>query len=297
LGDALRGRAALVTGASRGIGADIARRFAAEGAAVAVVARTRAAGDSRLAGSLDEVVADIVGAGGRAVPIVADLADPERDPGRVVGEAAERLGADLDVVVNNAAACFYPSFEDTTDKRLRISFEANVRAPWRLTAAAAPGMRRLGQGWVLNISSGAARAPTGPPYELTFSGGASVYGGTKAMLDRITQGAAAELWGDRIAVNSVRPLAAVETPGQAAMVELPAHRLEPMATMVEAALALCCGDPTVLTGRVTDSLTLLRDLDRPVFDLTGTTLVEGWQPGPELDARLAERRRPDQRPS
>ena len=289
MGDALHGRAALVTGASRGIGADIARRFAAEGAAVAVVARTRSAGDSRLAGSLDEVVDGIAAAGGRAVGVVADLADPDRDPGRVVEEAAELLGAELDVVVNNAAACYYPTFEDTTDKRLRVAFEANVRTPWRITAAAAPGMRRLGGGWVLNISSAAARPPTGPPYELTFSRGASVYGGTKAMLDRISQGAAAELWRDRIAVNSLRPLAAVETPGQAAMVDLPAHRLEPMETMVEAALALCTGDPAELTGRVTDSLSLLAELGRPVFDLTGTALVEGWQPGPELDARLAER--------
>jgi citronellol/citronellal dehydrogenase len=289
MGDQLQGRAAMVTGASRGIGADIARRFAAEGAAVALVARTRGPGDSKLAGSLDEVVADITAAGGRAVAVVADLADPDQDPGRVVAEAAAALGADLDVVVNNAAACFYPSFEDTTDKRLRIAFEANVRTPWRITTAATAGMRHLGQGWVLNISSGATRPPTGPPYRLTFTGGASVYGGTKAMLDRISQGAAAELWADHIAVNSLRPKAAVETPGQAAMVDLPANQLEPMATMVEAALALCTGDPAELTGRVTDSLTLLADLARPVYDLTGRELVEGWQPGPDLDARLLER--------
>jgi citronellol/citronellal dehydrogenase len=289
MGDQLQGRTALVTGASRGIGADIARRFAAEGAAVALVARTAAAGDSPLAGSLAEVVASIEEAGGRAVGVVADLADPDADPGRVVGEAAEALGADLDVVVNNAAACFYLPFEDTSDKRLRLSFEANVRTPWRITAAAADGMRRLGRGWVLNISTGAARPPTGPPYELTFTLGACVYGGTKAMLDRFSQGAAAELWADRIAVNSLRPKAAVETPGQAAMVDLPAHQLEPMATMVEAALALCTGDPELLTGRVTDSLTLLADLGRPVYDLAGRDLVEGWQPGPDLDARLAER--------
>lgn len=289
MGHVLHGLTAMVTGASRGIGADIARRFAAEGAAVAVVARTRSAGDSHLAGSLDEVIADIEAAGGRAVGITADLADPDRDPGRVVAQAATGLGADLDIVVNNAAACYYPSFEDTTDKRLRVAFEANVRAPWRITVAAAPGMRRLGRGWVLNISSGAAQPPKGPPYELRFSGGASVYGGTKAMLDRITQGAALELWPDRIAVNSLRPLAAVETPGQAAMVDLPAHMLEPMTTMVEAALALCAGDPTELTGRVTDSLTLLQDLGRPVFDLAGADLVDGWQPGPDLDRRLTER--------
>lgn len=284
MGDALQGRTALVTGASRGIGADIARRFASEGAAVALVARTLGRGDSDLAGSLQEGVAAIEAAGGRAVAIVADLADAGADPGRVVGQAAEALGADLDVVVNNAAACYYPRFEDTSDKRLRIAFEANVRTPWRITAAAAPGMRRLGGGWVLNISSAAALAPKGPPFELTFSGGACVYGGTKAMLDRVTVGSAAELSVDGIAVNSLRPAAAVETPGQAAMVDLPAHLLEPMETMVEAALALCSGDPATLTGRVTDSLSLIRDLRRPVHGLDGTGLVEGWQPE-DLDAR------------
>jgi len=284
VGNALQGRSAMVTGASRGIGADIARRFAAEGAAVALVARTASAGDSKLAGSLEEVVGAITAGGGRAVSVVADLADPDRDPGRVVDRAAEALGADLDVVVNNAAACYYPSFEDTSDKRLRIAFEANVRTPWRITAAAAPGMRRLGRGWVLNISSAAALAPKGPPFELTFSGGACVYGGTKAMLDRITVGAAAELSVDRIAVNSLRPAAAVETPGQAAMVDLPEHLLEPMETMVEAALALCTGDPAVLTGRVTDSLSLIRDLRTPVFGLDGIAPVDRWQPA-DLDAR------------
>ena len=91
--DRLRGKVAIVTGASRGIGEAIARGLAAEGARVACVARTRNEGDKRVAGSLQATVAAIEAAGGEAVPLVADLRDLDACA-RVVGEARSRLGSD-----------------------------------------------------------------------------------------------------------------------------------------------------------------------------------------------------------
>src|SRR5258706_1472980 len=109
MGDALAGRVALVTGGSRGIGAAIARRFAAEGARVAIVARSLEPGSGgHLAGSLRETADAISAAGGLAVPIVADLSDVSCDRAAIVARTTEELGP-IDVLINNAAAWFYLS--------------------------------------------------------------------------------------------------------------------------------------------------------------------------------------------
>ena len=142
-----------MTGASRGIGAEIARRLAAEGASVALVARSLEPGSGgHLAGSLRETADAISAAGGRALPIVADLADPACDRGGIVAQAERELGP-VDILVNNAAACFYLSIEETSERRLRVAYEVNVITPYLLTKAVVPGMRDRKHGWVLNITS------------------------------------------------------------------------------------------------------------------------------------------------
>jgi NAD(P)-dependent dehydrogenase (short-subunit alcohol dehydrogenase family) len=283
VGDACAGRVALVTGASRGIGAAVARRLAAEGAAVAVTARTASRGDSSLAGSLEETVAAISGAGGLALPLTADLADPDLDATELVARVEDRLGA-VDILVNNAAAIFTGSFDDQTPRRIRLALEVNVVAPWRLMAACTPAMRARGQGWIVNISSKVATPPPGPPFVRGQLGGGALYGGSKAMLERLTVGAAADLWDTGVAVNAVAPQAAVRTEGALTVVAMDHDRVEPVETMAEAVLALATADPHRVTGRVTASLDLLRELRRPVFGLDGRTLLPGWQPA-DLDER------------
>ena len=111
-------------------------------------------------------------------------------------------------------------------------------------------------------------------------GGACIYGGTKAFLDRICTGAALELYEDNIAVNSLAPTGAIATPLSISVGVSP-QGSEPMETFVEAALALCSDDPKRLTSRVAHSLPLLHELKRRVYTLDGARQFEDWQPDRE----------------
>jgi citronellol/citronellal dehydrogenase len=258
----LDGRVAIVTGASRGIGAEIARRFAAEGAAVAVAARTTEPGASPLPGTIGETVEQIRAAGGTAVAIATDLSQPA-DRERLVEQATRQLGPP-DILVSNAAVTFFTRVEDFTPRRYALMFEVQVQAPFHLATLVLPGMREKGAGWILNISSGAARHPAIPP-SAWATRGSTVYGMCKAALERFSTGLAAELYQDNIAVNALSPNRVVPTPGTIF------HRLtteddpeaEPPAVMAEAALMLCHRDPKSLTGRVTYSQDLLAELGVP----------------------------------
>jgi NAD(P)-dependent dehydrogenase (short-subunit alcohol dehydrogenase family) len=124
----LTGKVAVVTGASRGIGLAIARRLARDGAAVAVTARTLdPEPGARLAGSLSETVATIEAEGGRAVPIVADLANPNARA-RIVPAVHEALGP-VDVLVHNAAAAIYAPLATMPLRRRQIVFEVTCTPP------------------------------------------------------------------------------------------------------------------------------------------------------------------------
>jgi NAD(P)-dependent dehydrogenase (short-subunit alcohol dehydrogenase family) len=190
----------VVTGASRGIGAAIARRFASEGARVAIVARSLEPGSGgHLAGSLREVADDITAAGGSALPIVADLSDPNCDRPAIVATAEAALGP-VEILVNNAAACFYLSLDDTSERRLRVAYEVNVITPYLLTKAVVPGMRERGEGWILNLTSAIVDTDH---LESPQQARSSTYAPSKAALDRLTVSIATELRGTGIAVNAL----------------------------------------------------------------------------------------------
>lgn len=279
---ACRGRVALVTGASKGgTGTAIALRLAAEGAAVALVARDVA--------GLEVTAARVRDAGGDALVLPCDLSDPAGGRDTLVARASE-LGP-VDIVVNNAAANGYRPFEEWTPRRLEITQQVNVWAPWRLMADAVVGMRERGSGWIVNLTSFAAEMPTGPPFPATRTVlGGSAYGSSKAALNRLTVSVAAEVHASGIAVNAVAPQSAIATPHLLAQGDLDADRFEPMETVAEAVLALATCDPATMSGRVDRSLELLVELGRPVRTLDGRSLLDGWQPDdlPAVIARQAE---------
>ena len=263
----LDGKVAVVTGASRGIGEAIARRFAADGAAVAVTARTVEDGDHPLPGSISATVRAIADAGGTAVAVAADLARQE-DRVRLIDTVERELGP-VDVLVNNAAVTYFEPVAEFSEAHYRLMFEVQVRAPFELAQRVLPGMRERGRGWILNISSGAAVHPVGPPYE-GRAGGGTVYGMCKAALERFTTGLASEVNADGIAVNVLSPSGLVLTPGvlhHHLDRYVPPERHEPVELMAEAAYALCTGDAATLTGKVTYA--------KPILDELGITVEVG----------------------
>ena len=252
----LEGRVALVTGASRGIGAAIARRFAAEGAQVAAVARTLDP-NPRYVGSLLDTVDAIAAAGGTAVPVRADLAKAEERE-RAVAETVEKLGP-VEILVNNAAVTFLAPIEQFPEKRFRLMIEVQVWAPYHLTQLVLPGMYERGRGWVLNVSSRAAHHPEGPPFDPLYLRGFSVYGMGKAAIERFTTAVAAEGWNRGVRANALAPLDNVATPGAGGHDLVADFELEDESVMAEAACALVEGD---LTARIALSQSLLAELDR-----------------------------------
>jgi citronellol/citronellal dehydrogenase len=256
MGDALAGRVAVVTGASRGIGAAIARRFGAEGAAVAIVARSLEPGSGgHLAGSLRETADTITAAGGTALPIVADLSDASCDRNAIVAQVVDALGP-IDILVNNAAACFYLSIDETSERRLRVAYEVNVMTPYLLTKAVVPGMRDRGEGWVVNITSAIVDTNQLDSPQQARS---STYAPSKAALDRLTISFATELRGTGIAMNALAPERAVATEGATAVMDLPPEWCEPVELMADATLALATCDPERDNGLVVRSGPYLRE--------------------------------------
>lgn len=272
---ALDGKVAIITGASRGIGAAIARRFAAEGAHVAIVARTLDAGGP-LAGSLNEVAETIRAAGGTVLPIQADLTDSS-DLARIVETTVSELGG-LDILVNNAAWSRFPPVWEAQERHVRLALQMNFITPQILSQLAYPHMKARGQGWILNISSATADMPPAAPWDFSErtlqyqrDGHATLYGASKAALDRLTKGWALELAGTGIAVNALAPVGAVASEGALAVGGWDERdHVEPVEAMAEAALLLCSRPANELSGEVARSLPLLKIWGVAVRDLDGS---------------------------
>jgi NAD(P)-dependent dehydrogenase (short-subunit alcohol dehydrogenase family) len=195
----LQGKAALVTGATSNIGRAIAIALAAEGATVAVSGRDRARGEG--------VIATIEAAGGRAVFVPAALDGAAATSQRLAVEAEDAVGGPLDVLVNNAAIFPGDTTAATTEATFDEVYAVNVKAPFFLTAAIAPGMAQRGSGAIISLGSWIARL--GIPI-------AALYASTKGAMETLTRGWAAEYGPAGVRVNAISPGVIAEAGGDSA---------------------------------------------------------------------------------
>jgi NAD(P)-dependent dehydrogenase (short-subunit alcohol dehydrogenase family) len=257
----LDGKVAVVTGASRGIGQAVAELFASEGAKVICAARTVAEGDHRmLEGSLNRTVQNIKDAGGEASMVQANVSE-EDDCVRLIDTAKETYGP-VDVLVNNAALNYYIPIVDYPTSRWVRSFAVNVHGPFILSKLVLPDMIERNGGAIVNISSGAAIGPGRGPYEDQTVRGGTMYGASKAALERMSQGLAQEVSAHNIAVTALSPSQVVPTPGTVfhKLVEgLEDPRGEPPEYMARATLLLATEGADKVSGRVTYSQQILTE--------------------------------------
>jgi 3-oxoacyl-[acyl-carrier protein] reductase len=180
-----KGKVALVTGGSRGIGAEIARRLAREGADVAVTYH-------RGKVEAEEVAEEVRALGRRAVAIETELADAESAE-QIVASVVEQLGR-LDILVNNAGVTTWGALGHISVEEFDGAVAVNARAPFLVLQAASRVL--FDGGRVINISSGVTSSP---------QPGSALYAATKAFVDQVTKVAAVELASRRITVNAVAP--------------------------------------------------------------------------------------------
>jgi 3-oxoacyl-[acyl-carrier protein] reductase len=236
----LKGKVAVVTGASKGIGAGIAKQLAAEGAAV-VVNYSSSKADA------DKVVGAITAKGGKAVAVQANVAK-QGDIDQLFAATRKAFGR-LDILVNNAGIYEFTPLAQITEEHFRKQFDVNVLGPILASQAAAKLFDSAG-GSIINVSSLAST--------LAFPN-AAVYSGTKGALDAITRALAAELGPRGIRVNAIRP-GMVETEGTHAAgiegsdmqketrLQTPLGRLGQPADISGAAVFLASADSSWITG-------------------------------------------------
>jgi NAD(P)-dependent dehydrogenase (short-subunit alcohol dehydrogenase family) len=254
----LKGKTALVTGASRGIGKQLAIELGQLGCNVVIAART-VEPHKRLTGTIGETVELVQATGAQAIAVQTDLRDAD-DVARLAARAIEQFGA-VDVLVNNAADTSggTPSILDLDRQDWLRQFDANLHGPFSLIQAVLPSMKERGEGVIVNMTSGAGDlVPVRPP---TTGGGQGAirigervaYGASKAALNRLSNMIAPELRDHGIAVVSVDPgftrTELVELMGERGMVDPKAA--VPMDVPVKTIVhVVTSDDPMQWTGQI-----------------------------------------------
>lgn len=248
----LAGKVAFVAGASRGIGATIATALAAEGAAVAVAARTESQG--RVPGTIHEVAERIGAAGARALAVRCDVTD-ESSVNDAVAQTVTEFGG-IDILIANAGVLWLGPIESTPLKRWQLCINVNLTGTFLVTRAVIPHVRARGGGSLVAITT------TGVTMD-----GANAYWVSKAGVERLYLGLAADLKPDNIAVNCLSPSRVVLTEGWLAGVggqQVPPEMVEPPEAMAQAAVLLARQYASGITGTIQRSEELISPKWKPV---------------------------------
>jgi citronellol/citronellal dehydrogenase len=237
---ALAGKVAFVAGASRGIGATVAKALAREGAAVAVAARSEQQG--KLPGTIGSVADTIRASGGHALPVQCDVSS-EESVEAAVAETVSEFGG-IDILVANAGVMWLGPIESTLLKRWQLCLNVNLTGVFLVTKAVIPHVRARGGGSLIAITT------TG----VTMTEhGANAYWVSKAGAERLYLGLAADLKPDNIAVNCLSPSRVVLTEGWQAGgggMEIPPEMVEPPEAMADATVLLARQDASGITGTI-----------------------------------------------
>jgi len=249
----LSGKVALVAGASRGIGADIARYLAASGAKIGVAARTEVQSDPRLPGTIHSVTEDITSKGGDAIAVLLNLRDPD-SIAAAVATVVDTYGR-LDILVNNAAIFVPGSLESVQPRHIELTWQVNLRGPILTMREAIPHMRAAGGGHILNLSSRGSTFPGPGPYDPDKqpAGFDIFYGPEKSFLEHFSQRQALALQPDNISVNVLAPTGLIMTPGARFAGndrENPNLDFETADAMAKAAVWICGQPASEFTGNI-----------------------------------------------
>jgi citronellol/citronellal dehydrogenase len=237
---ALAGKVAFVAGASRGIGATVAKALAAEGAAVAVAARSEQEG--KVPGTIHAVAADIKSLGGRALPVHCDVTSEESVESAVAATVSELGG--IDILVANAGVLWLGPIAETPLKRWQLCLNVNLTGVFLVTKAVIPHVKASGGGSLIAVTT------TGVGM---IEHGSNAYWVSKAGVERLYLGLAADLKPDNIAVNCLSPSRVVLTEGWQAGgggMEIPDEMVEPPEAMANAAVLLAQQDASGITGTI-----------------------------------------------
>lgn len=245
----LQGKVIIVTGGSRGLGQYCAVGYGEEGAIVAVAARTEEVTDPRLPGTIYSTAQMVTDAGGEGFPVVCNVADPDAIQ-RMVQTVLDKYGR-IDVLMNNAGILPGGSISSFPAKHWDLELRINFSGPFHAMRAVLPGMIERKSGNIINISSAAADRENGH------------YGTIKRGLEAMTRAFAAEQAENGIAVNALKPVTAIETPGMNFGVANASGRRDYLPTKdayVEAAILLALQTPETCTGGIFNDQEALRRL-------------------------------------
>jgi citronellol/citronellal dehydrogenase len=253
----LRGRVAIVTGASRGIGKALALRLAAEGAAVVVAAKTEHS-TGTLPGSIHETAGAIHARGGRALAIPVDVRDEDAIRNMVEHTAAE-FGR-IDILVNNAGAIWMQPILQTPPKRFDLMMGVNVRAAYIASYYALPHMVEQRWGHVLNMC---------PPLSCNASPGKVAYSISKLGMARLAIGLAAEHERDNVAANTLWPRTIIESQASINWKMAGRSQWRTPEILCDASCAIFSREPRACTGRQWID-------EQALEELAGITAFDGY---------------------